>query len=1106
MDEGTRNLPTPQLVGREHPLAVLTAELQRTLTSHGGLTLLTGEPGIGKTRLAGELVEQARAQGALVASGSAWEAEGAPGFWPWVQVLRSLRRDASDLAWGGAWRAAGEPLAHLLGEAVGTDLSEAAGEAAFAVSDAVTTLLVTLSRDRPVVVFLDDLHWADAASVKLLEFVANHTWFERVLVVAGYRDVEVERADHPLQPLFAGLTRRATMVTLAGLTVDQTAAVFAGATGQRPDPQAAALLHRRTGGNPFFVEQAARLRASGGQLDAMTPQIGEALESRLRYVSPSVRDVLTAAAVIGREFEPTLLSAAAGCPPTELAPLLAEAEAARLVTRLPPPATERYAFVHDLIRESRYAALPESQRRKRHAAVAQVLRELPEAARRPRLSSLAHHAYLAVPEIAPEEAVAHLLAAADNACERMAGEEVVRHYRRALELTPAGEARRRATVALELAGFQAAVGDVTGARQSFEAVTALARELADPELLAQAALGWHELGRPVDTGRAEIELMDEAAAALVATDAPASRPLLARVLAAAGRARVHAPAELAHAQELTERALRVARETGDPAALGFALLARHDASWRPGTADQRRELVAEMQAVAEQHGDEDLALQARLLEMAALLEQGDPAALSVHAAFVTRAQRSSLRRWHYHAQSRQGMIATLTGAFEAARVGIDCSYALAMELGEADADSQWREQRWQLALLAGDFDEADRVMATGYEPGYSELVRALIGVARGDPDPVGWRIPSVLALAEEAPPMFVGNFHRPQAQFAAASGDPELCQQARAALAPYRGLWLVVAGGSLVLGPYAYWLARLDAAERRWADAVAGFDAARAAAERLHARPWAVEAKLELARALRGRGGAGDRERAAGLLPEVTAEAEQLGMRHIPELAAAESARLADESGGPRWGQVIEAAAVESGGDSATSTLESPAAEFRYDGRVWVLSFAGRTVHLPAAKGLNDLRVLLGRPGVDVPATELLNPAGGEQVQATGRLGADLVLDERAKLEYRRRLEQLDEEIDRAAQRADDQRAAELDQERAALIEQLRTAAGLGGRPRRLGDQGERARKTVTARIRDTLRRLDQHHPELAEHLRASISTGVTCRYQPARRVGWRFS
>jgi len=150
------------------------------------------------------------------------------------------------------------------------------------------------------------------------------------------------------------------------------------------------------------------------------------------------------------------------------------------------------------------------------------------------------------------------------------------------------------------------------------------------------------------------------------------------------------------------------------------------------------------------------------------------------------------------------------------------------------------------------------------------------------------------------------------------------------------------------------------------------------------------------------------------------------------------------------------------------------------------------------------LHVLLSSPGRDIPATTLLNPAGGAEMVAATGLGADDVLDAEARAAYRRRLTQLDELIDSATSRGDDVRAAGFDRERETLLAELRAAAGLGTRQRRLGDEAERARKTVTARIRDALRKLDDRHPTLSTHLRESISTGTTCSYQPTTPTHWR--
>jgi len=164
---------------------------------------------------------------------------------------------------------------------------------------------------------------------------------------------------------------------------------------------------------------------------------------------------------------------------------------------------------------------------------------------------------------------------------------------------------------------------------------------------------------------------------------------------------------------------------------------------------------------------------------------------------------------------------------------------------------------------------------------------------------------------------------------------------------------------------------------------------------------------------------------------------------------------------------------------------------FRREGDTWTLGYRGRLVHLSHAKGLADLAVLLAAPHREVPAYELLGRPGPPP-------GADPVLDDRARAAYRARLTELDAAIAAGAD--------QLQAERAALIRELTAAAGLGGRRRRLGDETERARKTVTARIHDILGRIERAHPELARHLRATVHTGSSCRYAPDEPVRWQTS
>jgi hypothetical protein len=173
---------------------------------------------------------------------------------------------------------------------------------------------------------------------------------------------------------------------------------------------------------------------------------------------------------------------------------------------------------------------------------------------------------------------------------------------------------------------------------------------------------------------------------------------------------------------------------------------------------------------------------------------------------------------------------------------------------------------------------------------------------------------------------------------------------------------------------------------------------------------------------------------------------------------------------------------------------------FRRDGAQWTLRFAGTGVRVADAKGLHDIAVLLGRPGQPVHVDDLV----GAGTDGRARLGADEVLDERARREYRSRLADLAEEVEEAEAWHDPERAVRAREERDAILAELTASTGLGGRHRRLGDETERARKAVAARVRDAVRRIEAVHPALAAHLRASVSTGTRCVYEPAAPVDWR--
>ncbi|MFH8479944.1 ATP-binding protein [Streptomyces sp. NPDC018055] len=1157
---------TPALFGRDHPAGILRSEIVRATESHGGLVLVTGEAGIGKTTLVTDAAHEARRCGALVVGGSCWDSDSTPGYWPWVQVLRGLRRSATAAQWAAAQEAADGRLGVLLGDATGggTAAGDADGDGAsgadgasgpggassdgpeaFGLYDAVTTALVTVSQSRPLVVVLDDLHSADPASLRLLEFAAQHAWFERLLLIGTYRDVEVEAPGHPLQQLILPLVSRASAtLTLTGLGRDEVGALMTVTTGREPEPRLVDEVHRRTGGNPFFVEQTARLWHSGSPVSTIPPGVREAVRQRLSLLPDPVVSLLTTAAVLGREFRRQVLAVVHGSPVPQVERLLESAIVARVVV---PRPSGGYAFAHDLLRETLYASLGDADARRRHAAAVRALDAHGGLDDAVRPGDLARHAHLAGGELERDRRIDLLLAAARDASGRLADEEAIGHYRRALTLAsgepgpgasgavgdgatgsgvgreslgpgpgggspgrgpgagatgsgpggappgpgpgagatgsgpgagppgPGPDRRRAALICLDLGEQLRHAGEAAEAGRLLDRAVDLARELDDPELLARVAITLYRRGTLGDGEAFMVAFLGEAHRKVTGKDGQDS--LSADRLA----------------QELAIHIMALARDGSDDEALAFSLWARHDSVWGPGSAVERLGLTDEMAVVGRRTQNLDMELHATSMRWVALLELGDPAFIDQYRRFIRAAERSALPRFALAVAVDGSLIASLQGRFTEAADALSGE-----ELGLEGEDHETFgfmgcHLHWSLHLLRGRFAEAEKVLAAlpGARYPYPGLLEALTAVEQGDAAPALRLIAEQSDRAAPYPRAFMPLWLRLLAQAAATTGDRRLITRAEDELTPYTGQWVVSLYGCDIGGPVDLWLGMLAAARDDRDAAVAALTEAAASADRLGARPWAVRARLHLARSLLARAEPGDTGRARALLAEVGREVDELGLHHL----AAESPALralppaTDRSPAP---------------EAAAPAPVAPAAEFRRDGSVWQLRWDGRTVHVPDAKGLRDLHSLLGLPGADVPAVELLAPEGGNVVVAAGRMGGDPVLDEEAKRRYKEHLDRLDAEIDRAAARNDTRQVEAYDRERQALLDQLRTAAGLGGRSRRLDDRTERARKTVTARIRDTLRKLDSLHPELAAHLRESVTTGTTCAYRPGQAPDWR--
>ncbi len=520
----------------------------------GRMVLVTGPAGAGKTRRATALAEEARAAGATVV----WAAGGRPGappLWPWRQVLRALPGEAGGgLPTGLPGGEAGDLRARfeLFEEVV--DRLAAAGRAAGGVRPGGVA---------PLLVVLDDLHAADAASLLLVQHVAAVIRSLPVLLLATVRtDVVPEAAEW--EPVWADLVRHGEVETVGPLGADDVAALLTQATGGA-DPTLVERILKRTGGNGLFVTELVRWCSGSGTADDLPDTVRAVIGARVAERSGSCRRVLSAAATAGPRAGLDLVVDVLGEPADDVLAAVDEASAHGL---LDGSDAEHVTFAHEIVRDAVYEAQPPAHRAHWHRLVADRLAASADAA------GAAHHYRLGGPDTRAA-AGAWFVRAGDESLDVLAYEDAAARFAAALECGPDDPGRVR----LRLGAALLAVGDAAGAREAHLAALASARESGDAELMAAAALG-------LGSGPAgfEIPLFDreqvtglEDALALVGDDRPAVRAALLARLAVASTF----TADEEHRRALAGEAVDLARASGDPSALAVALASRVDTRCRP---------------------------------------------------------------------------------------------------------------------------------------------------------------------------------------------------------------------------------------------------------------------------------------------------------------------------------------------------------------------------------------------------------------------------------------------------------------------------------------------------------------------------------------------
>lgn len=1145
-------------VGRAAELDQLEPVLARAERGSRQVVLLGGEPGIGKTRLARELALAAFARGATVLQGRCDEDLRMP-YQPFVEALGHLveHTDAAVLErhvaqHGGELARLLPGLARRMPGAPPPRATDGDTER-YVLFSAVAGLLEAEQAQRPVVVLLDDVQWADTPTLQLLRNLAAGDPRLRLTLVATLRTTELDE-DDALAKVLADLRREpdVTRLDLAGLGADAVAELARATTGQELDRaalDAADTLQRRTSGNAFFVTEILRHHGEGRRGGAGTPtavdlltapvpgSVRDVLERRLQQLGERRREPLAAAAVLGQEFDLALvgrmLEGDGG--DDRVADAVDAAVEAGLVVAPPSPGG-RCAFAHGLIVTTLYESLGPVRRGRLHRRAAEALEAAagggPAAGAAARAAELARHWLNAEPgDLA--RALAWTMLAGRHAVAQLNPDDAVRWFREGLALQAqlGGEDATRCELLVGLGDAQRQAGEPEFRATLLEAA-AMARRLGDGPQLVRAVLansrGFVSASGVVDEER--LSALEDALVAVGPGDGPERAVLLATLAAELS----FSPADRSRRVALSDEALALARRLGDPAALSRVLSLRFVTLWLPETLDERLANCDENVAAARRSGDPVAEFHAVHWRAAAEVEAGRIAGAwrdVEHEAMLAERLRQPTMRWL--ATYDRGNLELIAGRLAEAEQHAHEALEIATASVQPDALSFFTSQLTNVRYEQGRLAELQPLIAqvVADNPGIPAF-RAVLALAccEGDLDDQarGLLAHETASRFSELPPDVTW------LPGLAIYAEVTAHLQDRAAASVLHELLLPSAGqvvfsGISAWGTVDHHLGAVAAVLGRHEEAEAHLQRATDLNAALRAPIWAARTELAMARLLLGRDRRADRDRARVLLERAAAAAQRLG-----------SATLARRSSGllgfeqamgslpirPPAAPAVPAAAVPAPVPAATAAAAAGsrsepgaagrAATLRREGEIWTVHGTESVVRLRDRKGLQYLAALLEAPDVEIHALDLVQGAPGRGAASTMAIDGDLgvsdggdagaLLDDEAKSAYRERLAAIDEDLDEAERFHDVERLARLREEREFLAQELARAVGLGGRDRRAGSAAERARVNVTRAIRGAVKAIAEHDARLGHHLERSVRTGVFCAYEPgpASADGWR--
>lgn len=885
------------LVGRTREVAAISNAANRLLEGRSTLLFISGEPGIGKTRLLDELIPIARERDLQIVTGRCAESGDAPAMWPWTQIFRSLVRRQSPVWSSRILPRHLKSLAMLVPEVLPESLrvqpaTDSAEAARFQLFEGLLESLVVLFENRAGVVALDDLHRADHSTLGFFRFAARELRGHPFVFVGTYRHSEL-RSSQIHSDALAELAREPHSVSLnlEGLSESETNQLFKRLCSGPFSTNEEDRVYAKTGGNPFFIRQLASLcradpdRVNRQQEGPLPPPLRLAILEQISALSQSARHALAAAAVIGREFSLHILADVSCLDRAHLDPVLDELLDSQVLRRCSEGA-DTFRFVHILVRDALYEDIGLAERRALHERIGRSLALMHCDSSAQHAGEVAYHLFQAQTPDALSDSQILSEAAAQAAVLRSAHDDAERHYLRALEaltLTDASNEAEQCRLLLALGTEQCRSGNRAGAKETFSVAASIARSLGATEALARAALGVAPGFLAAEAGASDAFLEELLAEALASLD-PSSFALRARVAARLAMA-LHWSDAKSRMHSFVEAAREFADAVDDPGTRLHVLVARWFCDWHHERFDERYMLANEIQETAKLTHDREMLLMGMMLRQVGMLERGELVAFDASLeTFASLAADLRQPQSLWYTPLYRSMRALMDGATERARRLQSELAAVAARIEDANAFHSLIAQSsilaWEMGTLTG---------------GISGLVEG----ARRYPTIAGFRAAVSWACAKtnresEARREFetlagsgfsnlAERFDWPTAAALSSEVACDLGDRPRAAdlyelLRPLRDRFLLIGLGVASFGSTARHLARLaetmgrpDLAEEHFRVAIERNGAAGA-----HA--WTAHSKFEYALLLARTGGTARRDYRVQLASEAFETARDLGL------------------------------------------------------------------------------------------------------------------------------------------------------------------------------------------------------------------------------------